>query len=224
MRSFAAAAVLAGTLALGCGEPAERKVKPTPGQMMPAAAPVVAQACAAAARVYDGTVRCPTRLPASLDDPEFEFGGRTDQHRPCAWQVGMRLEGSTFHAVFGGQCRPLPLKSLRGGWPADPARVEPHLRLTGRGPLQPGDPASARGPLVRPTLVRDDLTVNGYPAVLVAYAPYPAAGTIHGGHQALIWNVEGEGQVFSAHFDTDVPATLRLELLLAAAKSMRPAP
>jgi hypothetical protein len=216
-RTIAAALAL---LAVGCGGP-KASEDPTPEERMPPAPQIVADECAVAARTYDGTVYCPVKLPASRAPMKLEFGGRARTTR-STWQLGLQLRGSAFHVLVGGQRRPLPLATDGDRWPRDRSRVRPQLGLVGTGALTPGDAAGTDAPSVRPVVVRDDVYVRGARALLLAFGAYPGSGTIHGGHQALVWNEGGEGVLVSAHFDEDVPSVLRLRLLRAVAESMRP--
>lgn len=216
-RTASRIALLALVALVGCGGPKSSE-EPTPEERLPAPAAVVTSECRAASAVYEGTVRCPTRLTSSRDPERIEFGGRA-RTAPCTWQIGLQLRGPAFHVLFGGQCRPLPLEADGTRWPRSTRGVEGQLGLIGAEALTP-DGGGGRD--VKPTVVRDDVTVNGAPAMLVAYTGYPQAGTVHAGHQALLWNEGGEGLVVSGHFDADVPAALRLRLLKAVAESMRP--
>ena len=117
------------------------------------------------------------------------------------------LRGPAFELLFGGQCRELPQGLDGDRWPADQDALEPALNLVGA---------------ARPKIIREDLTVHGKPALLVGWPTYTLAGSIHAGHQALLWNEGGRGVFVSAHFDEDVPTPLRLRLLRATAESMRP--
>jgi hypothetical protein len=222
-----AAALVAG----GCGGAAEQPAKPVERLALVAAPGAWRDACRAAAARFAGTVLCPARLPAAapgrLRPFALEFGARPEAHERCAWQVSMqiagfeRARGGAFHVLASGQCRPLSLDAARGRWPADPAGVERRLGLVGSGPLRPGE-RGARFRPVRPRLL-GRAAVRGHPAVVVAYGAYPASGTVHGGHQALVWNERGSGHAVSAHFARRVPATRRLAVLHAIATSARPA-
>jgi hypothetical protein len=203
LRRAAAIAVLA--LAAGCGGPKE-SVEPTAEDRMPATPAEVTRACASAAATYQGTVRCPAKMPAWRGAPEIEFGGRARADR-CSWLTGVEMKGAASHLLLGGQCRPLELDVDGDRWPAELGSPRRNLALVGA---------------ARPRVVRDDLTVGGRRALLIAWTTYTLSGTVHAGHQALIWNAGGEGHVVSAHFDADVPAALRLRLLRATAESMRP--
>lgn len=56
------------------------------------------------------------------------------------------------------------------------------------------------------------------------WGPFPTTGTIHGGHQGLVWNSGGNGYTVTAHFQQDVPPGRGLATLRAVAQSFRPTP
>ena len=172
---------------------------------MPAAPAEVTRACGTAGATYRGTVLCPRKLPSSRDPAAIADGGPR-AHR-CSWLLGLELMGPAFEVLVGGQCRRLPMAVDGDRWPADLDRLRRGTELVGA---------------ARPRVVRDDLTVQGHPALLVAWSTYTLSGTVHAGHQALVWNDGGDGHLVSMHFDADVPAALRLRLLRATAESMRP--
>jgi hypothetical protein len=103
--------------------------------------------------------------------------------------------------------------------------IEPSLRLVGYGSLSVGDPAGTPSPpagtpspRVRPRVVART-TVRGAPALVLAFGPYPGSGTVHGGHEAIVFNEGGDGQTVSMHFARG-SRSQRIALLRRVAASM----
>jgi len=59
---------------------------------------------------------------------------------------------------------------------------------------------------------------------MLGWGPYATSGTIHGGHQGLVWNAGGNGYTVTAHFLEGTPPDRRLATLRAVAQSFRPPP
>ncbi|MEJ7798862.1 MAG: hypothetical protein WKF42_10220 [Solirubrobacteraceae bacterium] len=144
----------------------------------------------------------------------------------CAWLTGYQYRwprghdpDAVFHLLVGGRCDPFPLTTRAGRWPATVNDIEPSLRLVGAGSLSPGDPATTPSPRVRPRVVVQT-TVRGAHALVLAFGPYPGSGTVHGGHQAIVFNHRGDGQTVSMHFTRGSRAQ-RIGLLRGVAASMR---
>jgi hypothetical protein len=64
--------------------------------------------------------------------------------------------------------------------------------------------------------------VGGEPGLVLAFAGFERAGTIHGGHQALVWNSGSRGHVVSLHVAEGVAADRRRAMLDAVDASMTP--
>ena len=176
-------------------------------------------------------MRCPTLIPAPADvsDPvELEFVAGRGRSAECGWLVGFQIAGyrrsagGVFHMIVGGQCRPLPLTTLPDRrWPRSTRAVDRALALVGAGSLTPGDPPDRRPPPVRPRVIVRT-TVAGEKALVLAFDRYPAAGTVHGGHQAIVWNKNGAGLALSVHFRRSIRFEQRLAVLRQVAASTRP--
>lgn len=162
--------------------------------------------------------RCPTRLPDPLV-AGLEVEGTGDYvSGGCGWLRSLVYEdrgGPVFHVLVGATCRPLPLDDV-----PSLAGMRDLLSLVGSGSLRPGD---ARGTDPPPVLAdaRGATTARGEPAVRLRFADLDA-GTIHGGHDALVWNEDGAGWVMSLHFQPRVPDSGRLATMRAVAASFGP--
>jgi len=189
----------------------------------------VTRRCRDVAGIKTVVVRCPTRLPGGgresrLGNLVVEGSGDWGNGR-CEWLTGYRYPrqggrdpGPVFHLVMGGRCEPLPLTTRDGRWPADVKGLEPSLRLVGYGSLSVGDPPGTPFPRVRPRVLART-SVGTEPALVLAFGPYPGSGTVHGGHQAIVFNRQGEGQTVSLHLTRGTRAQ-RVALLVEVAESM----
>jgi len=212
------AAVVAVSVA-ACGEPSERAQPPARPLPTAPTPPDVERACREAAVA---SMRCPTLLPApaagqslarALDlegAGDFARGGQ-------AWLLSWAYrgldqaepQGGAFHVIAGGR------RVGRGG--------EDPLRLIGSAGLEPGDPPGTESPAAPPrTLGRT--TVAASPARILTWYDIRRGGTIHAGHQGLVWRNGDAEYVLTAHFLEDTPPDRRLATLRAVALSFRPPP
>lgn len=235
-RAQLTALVVAGAVA-GCGgeqrdratwDGEDRRASPPPLAVAPAPE-LLKRQCREVAQEHDVTVRCPSRIPAAgigsrLADLLIEGSGDFEAGR-CAWLTGYqyprppgRDPDAVFHLLVGGRCEPFPLTTRARRWPASVSDIEPALRLVGNGSLSVGDPPGSPYPRVRPKVVART-TVRDAPALVLAFAPYPGSGTVHGGHEAIVFNRGGDGQTVSMHFTRGSRAQ-RIDLLRRVAASM----
>ncbi len=227
---FALAVVAQLAAACGSGQPPRTDPSRSEPALASAPAPeLVARRCQENALRHRMVVRCPGLVPAAgvgSRPGKLRVEGRGDFGAgSCSWLAGFqyprppgREPDAVFHLLIGGRCDPFPLTTRNGRWPASVDEIEPSLRLVGSGSLSVGDPAGTRYPRVRPKVVART-TVGGSPALVLAFAPYPESGTIHGGHQAIVFNRGGDGQTVSMHFARG-SQTQRVELLRKVAASM----
>lgn len=201
-------------LAAGCGG----SDGPAPRGLALDAVPRAERAACLRVAAALAPARCPARLPASSVagvDPE---GTGDFVSSGCGWLRGLAYEDAgdvpVFHVLVGARCAPLALDDL-GAVPLDE-----ELRLLGRAALEPGAPRGAPGETIRPRSL-GETTVRGERAVLLRWAGFERAGTIHGGHDGVVWNEDGAAWVVSLHFRDAVPDGVRLATLRAVAASMR---
>jgi hypothetical protein len=178
-------------------------------------------ACRSLADSRTVPVLCPARLPAE----RWTVATRTLRRGRCVYLLDLNArsfrEGTTFHALAGGRCRPWPLKARRGRWPAA-RRLADDLGLIGAKPLRPGQPGTTVPEPVRPRVLRR-IHVGGQAGLLLQVAPYPDGG-VHGGHVAAIWNRDGSGYALSLHFSErpQPPTAAWRRAVVRAARAMRP--
>lgn len=211
------------------GEPENRRVG-APSLAIAAAPELVKRQCRKVAHEQRITARCPSWIPAAgtgerVADLVIEGRGDFEAGR-CAWLTGYqyprphgRNPGAVFHLLVGGRCQPFPLTTRGRRWPASVNDIEPSLRLVGNGSLSAGDPPGTPFPRVRPQVIART-TVRDAPALVLAFGPYPGSGTVHGGHEAIVFNRGGDGQTVSMHF-TRGSQSQRIELLRRVAASLR---
>lgn len=220
-------------LVAGCGGGSQAPTDSPPSGRPLASAPVpelVKRQCRALAKEHEVTVRCPGRIPAvsataRLADLLIPEGSGDFGDGRCAWLTGYQYRrapgndrGPVFHLLIGGRCDPFPLSTRAGRWPARVGGIEPSLRLVGYGSLSLGDPAGTPPPRVRPRVVART-TVREAPALVLAFGPLPGSGTVHGGHEAIVFNDRGDGQTVSMHFARG-SRSQRIALLQRVAASM----
>ena len=215
----------------GCGDGEQSTQQPQQdARLATALSPAaVTRQCRDVAGIKTVVVRCPTRLPGGgreslLGNLVVEGSGEWGRSR-CDWLTGYRYPrqggrdpGPVFHLLMGGRCEPLPLTTRDGRWPADVKGIEPSLRLIGYGSLSVGDPPGTPFPRVRPRVLART-SVGTEPALVLAFGPYPGSGTVHGGHQAIVFNYGGQGQTVSLHFTRGSRAQ-RIALLVDVAESV----
>ncbi len=205
-----------GTAAPGRERPAESAVA------LPAAPPQVAATCRSLAASRDVPVRCPPRLPRA----RWAVSHRSLRSGPCAYLLDLNARplprpdapDGAHHALAGGRCRPFPLRTAAGRWPAGP-RLTGDLGLLGAEPTGPGGSWAEQRAV--PLRVLRPVRVATHPALLLRAAPYPYGG-VHGGHLVAVWNQRGAGHVLSLHFAPGAPGPPRRHevVLLAAATAM----
>lgn len=204
----------------GCGA---SDVVPEPAPPLPLAAVPggVTAACTAAAEAL-GTI-CPALLPAPARgedlaealDPEGDGDfARGDNSWLLSWAYRASWDatrppprGRVLHVIAGAR--------RDGGGDEDP------LRLVGSGGLEPGDPPGTESPAVPPVRL-GSTTVADTRTDILAWCPLPRGGTIHAGHQGIVWRDSRITYVVSAHFQDRISPDRRLATLRAVAESFRP--
>lgn len=154
--------------------------------------------------------RCLTQLPRGTK-VELEIGAKDFERRRDAFMIGLQMgfrkpPARVFHVLFGGVRGTLPDEPGQDGrWPPDQRARNVVLSLVG---------------MQRPRVL-GRTTVRGAGALLLAWSPIGFSGSVHGGHQGILWRAHGATWVVSMHFLQGTPEAERLSLLRRTAASLQ---
>lgn len=241
--SRASLVVLAALVVAGCelplstnqnrdtkGKPSQPSVDTSPkivprGELpIEEASAVMRRACRKYASGASDPVRCLARLPEAGQRIVLQ-GGRDYEQLPGAFLFAVRMgdspPGQVTLTLFGGRRGGLPLTQSEGQWPAeaDQEDVGDALNIIGYAPLDPNDPDARLGPNARPKAV-GRTSVDGRPAILVAWRDQPFSGTVHAANDGIIFNRGDTGWLVSLRFTKDVDRAARTSMLRRIAESL----